>query len=312
MPLEVNYVPLVTTFSGFLDAVNDIDSRFYKSIATRTRDAPYYSLDCSALITWAWGLETRHMTGALPSVSTFAGRDIRNIQVGDALNNPGLHVVLVTEIHYDTEGEVSAIGLMELDPPQAKFTLYGQNGDLPLSNINSLYLTKGYSIIRFKGRDDVRYMHDCAVPIDNDYCIQCIDSSKDFNIPVFLDTQRDSKHADLIKFLSQYDILNKTGNEPKETGYICSRGMFIYLLSKYANADIESYTEPAFEDVPVDEWYAKAIAWALNMGLIENESKWFNPRQMITDNEIAYIMSNYFHLRTTSSTNSKPLLLVQG
>ena len=308
MPSEANYVPLKTSLSEFLDEVADINSRFYKSIATRHARAPYYSLDCSAFVSWAWGEENRRMTGALHEITNNFGRDINKIQLGDALNKPGTHVLLVTSLNYDSDGNVKTIGLMELDPPQAKYNIYGEDNGRPLSEVNKRYLSNGYSIIRYKNIENVVYLHDCVVPIDADYCISCIGNFTDLHIPEFLNNQK-VQYLDLMSYLNISGAIRDISDRKATYDYKVSRGMFIYLFSEYINADISTYKESIFLDVPEDEWYAQAIAWAVGIGLIENESSLFYPRQLISNEEIMDIVSNYIHMINTQS--STPLVLVQ-
>ena len=180
-PPEANYVPIRTSFSEFLEEVNNKNSQFYTKVATRHADAPYFSLDCSAFVSWAWGLEERLMTGSLYTVSENLGTDMKQIQVGDALNKPRVHVVLVTYIKRNNGGEISSIGIMELYYPKSRYTVYGEEGDLPLIEVSRRYLNNGYSIIRYNDVANVVYLHDCAVPLDFDYCTLCIGDNVKLN-----------------------------------------------------------------------------------------------------------------------------------
>jgi hypothetical protein len=54
---------------------------------------------------------------------------------------------------------------MELDPPKAKYTFYGEDGDFPLIEVQRRYLNNGFSILRYNDRESVVYLHDCVVPI---------------------------------------------------------------------------------------------------------------------------------------------------
>jgi len=309
MPPESNYVPYRTSFSEFLENVNDRNSGFYRSIAKRHQDAPFYSLDCSAFVSYAWGLEERLMTGALPSVATNMGIDMQTIQVGDALNNPGLHVVLVTEIRYDEDNEISTIGIMELNPPKATYTLYGEDGDFPLSDVRRRYLNNGFSILRYNERENVVYLHDCVVPIDGDYCNKCNETGFLSRLQ-FLDSQQGVHYLDIVKFIEQTGALSKDSRKMETYDFEITRGMFVHLLSKHVNADVSIYYESVFEDVPIDEWYAQSIAWIVDVGLIDSDNERFEPRQLISNEEIAYIMYNYLLMKNKHSKNPNPALLM--
>ena len=311
MPREANYVPLRTSFSEFLSEVDDSSSRFYTSRSTRTSIAPYYSLDCSAFVSWSWGLDNRLMTGSLPRVATEIGRNIKQLQVGDALNKRGVHVVLVTDIKYDATGEISAIGIMELDPPQAKYTVYGQDGEYPLESVQRKYLNNGFSIIRYKDRESVVYIHDCEVPLDGDYCDKCINQYMDAPMSAFIDMEQEPTHADAVQFIDQLGGFNNLNQSESPYDYIMTRGMFIALLFRYDGADGSSFSTAVFEDVPIDEWYGEAIAWAANIGVIDTERDLFEPREYISSEEMAKIMYDYFQWRgSLSSTSGASLFLI--
>ena len=311
MPREANYVPLRTTFSEFLAESENKSSPLYTSRATRTRIAPYFSLDCSAFVSWAWGLEKRLMTGALPKVSTNIGYDMQKLQVGDALNKRGVHVVLVTDIQYDDEGGISAVGIMELDPPKAKYTVYGQDGDYPLQKVKSKYLNNGFSIIRYNDRESVVYFHDCVIPLDGDYCDKCIGNYIDTPLSPFMDIEREATHIDAVEFINRLGVFNGSNRSASPYDYVMTRGMFIVLLSKYEGAYVPVYRKSPFEDVPIDEWYGKDIAWAADVGIIDASHDRFEPREYIASEEMAIIMYKYFLWRgSLSDTPGTSLFLI--
>jgi len=310
MPPPNNYVPLRTSFSEFLELVDDRSSSFYRSIATRHHDAPFFALDCSAFVSYAWGLDEHLMTGALPSVSTNIGIDMQDIQVGDALNKPGIHVVLVTEIRYDKDNEISAIGIMELNPPKATLTSYGEEGDFPLVELQRRYLNNGFSIIRYSERESVVYLHDCVIPIDGDYCNKC--NETDFISQLhFLDNRQGVRYLDVKVFVEQTGILAGQNQEIETYDFELTRGMFAYILSKHVNADVSVYNESVFKDVPIDEWNSQSIAWMVDIGLVDGSRERFEPRQLISNEEIAQIMFNYLLMRNNQSENSSPLIMLR-
>jgi len=307
MPPDRNYVPLRTSFSEFLELVNDRSSHFYRSVAERHREAPFYSLDCSAFVSYAWGLDEHLRTVLLPSVASDMGTDMQNIQVGDALNKPGVHVVLVTYIRYNEDNEISAIGIMELNPPKATYTLYGEDGDFPLIEVRRKYLNNEFSILRYNDRENVVYLHDCVVPIDRDYCNKC--NETDFlSWLQFFDSQQGVQYLDVIRFVEQAGVFNGQSQITETHNFEISRGMFVYLLSKHANADITNYNESAFYDVPIEEWYGPAIAWIADIGLFDDDNKRFEPRQSISNEEIAHIMFDYLLTKNNHYTNTLILL----
>jgi len=172
------YVGFDATFSEFMTAVNTSSSLFYTSYSTYNQIAPYYSGDCSALVSYAWGLESRMITRTLPEASDrLQNQSLSAIEVGDALNNSVTHVILITGLRYDTSGALVTVEVIEQTPNIARKTVYGTGGMRTLSYFENFYLGGGYQIYRNPNRDLVTYTHDCAVPIDGDFCASCKESA---------------------------------------------------------------------------------------------------------------------------------------
>lgn len=171
-PVSAKYVPWNATLKEFVEAVKDGSSRMYTSRSYYNRSAPYYSSDCSAFVSWAWGLSSRQTTSSIPSFATrVTPQNLYGLQVGDALDKAGSHVILVEDIGYDDDGDIVYIDILEQTPPKTKETRYGIGGEKSLSDLYTRYIENGgYVIYRSRTRDSVKYTHDCTVPIDGDYC----------------------------------------------------------------------------------------------------------------------------------------------
>ncbi len=178
-PVYASYVPWSTSLVGFLDAVNDPNSKMYTSSSTYNKQAPYYSVDCSAFVSWAWGLSSRQTTSTIANFSTkISSSSYANAQVGDCLCLAGSHVVLITDITYDSLGAINGIEISESTVNSATYyccqvTRYGLNGAYSLSDLVSKYFGSGYILYRCNTRDSVTYSHSCAVPLEGDVCASC-------------------------------------------------------------------------------------------------------------------------------------------
>lgn len=172
------YIGFGATLSQFVEATEDSASNFNTAYSRYNQIAPYYSADCSSFVAYAWGLDSRKTTRTLPSVSELTeDQTINGLQVGDCLNNITSHVVLVTGVVRDDTGTVTAVETMEQSPIIVYKTVYGQGGTQSLDDFNTRFFSAGFKIYRYPGRDSVVYTHDCAVPIDGDYCENCKDSA---------------------------------------------------------------------------------------------------------------------------------------
>jgi hypothetical protein len=133
-PVYASYVPWSTSLEKFLDAVNDPASKMYTSSSTYNKEAPYYSVDCSAFVSWAWGLSSRQTTSTIANFATkISTSSYKDAQVGDCLCLAGSHVVLITDITYDSLGAINGIEISESTTNSATYyccqvTRYGVNG----------------------------------------------------------------------------------------------------------------------------------------------------------------------------------------
>lgn len=122
------YVGYAATFDEFLKAASTAGSIFYTGRSWyEGTTAPYYVSDCSAFVSWVWGID-RTTTYYIPGVTTSFGYVTTNsatytLQLGDALNCSA-HVVMVTGLEYDANGAITRIEITEQTPPQMKRSSY--------------------------------------------------------------------------------------------------------------------------------------------------------------------------------------------
>ena len=178
-PVYASYVPWETSLLDFLRAVNSPDSRMYTAYSEYAGRAPYYSVDCSGFVSWAWGLGGRQTTRTLGEFSTkISTSSYEDAQVGDCLCLAGVHAVLITHITYDESGAINSIEISEATTNLAtdyccQVTRYGKGGTQTLGALTARYFGNGYILYRSKTRDSVGYTHSCAVPLEGDDCPYC-------------------------------------------------------------------------------------------------------------------------------------------
>ncbi len=128
------YIGYGVTPENFLKAASDVNSIFYtqKSYVSSWYST-YYIQDCSGFVSWCWGLSAKQSTRSLGNYSSYIAsittNNIRNyLQVGDAINRYDYHVVLVTDISYDANGNMEYIEITEQTIPETKRTVYTPAG----------------------------------------------------------------------------------------------------------------------------------------------------------------------------------------
>lgn len=169
------YIGWTIGLSTFLTATTDIANYFYSEYSTYNQLAPLYSSDCSAFVSYAWKTSARFTTASIMSYSyTVKDQSVNSILVGDALSYSPYHMVLVTNTDLDEIGNVIGVEITELTTPGIKVTTYGSLGDeYTIEDFNERFFETGYILYRYLYSHSVTYTHNCAVPIDGDYCSLC-------------------------------------------------------------------------------------------------------------------------------------------
>ncbi len=155
-PAQVGkYIGFGVSVDSFLAATKDSSSIFYTSKSywvdengNRSPYSTYYASDCSAFVSYCWGVSrTTTINWKYLNVTSLgsAGNssNVSKIQPGDALNSTSEgHIVLITAVNADGTYEIT-----EQTPPQMKRTTY------TTSQICSKY--SAYTIYRYNNRDNV-------------------------------------------------------------------------------------------------------------------------------------------------------------
>lgn len=174
-PVHGSYVGYSSTLTQFTGACDNPRSRMYTEYSEFNKIAPFYSTDCSAFVSYCWDLKIRKTTRNMSDVAyVLDDQSVNALEVGDCLDDVSNHVILVTGVVRNDSGEVTMVETMESTPPLACRRIYG-GSKRSIDDLVSNYLDLGYKIYRYPGRDEVTYTHDCAVPIDGDYCAYCHD-----------------------------------------------------------------------------------------------------------------------------------------
>lgn len=73
-----------------------------------------------------------------------------------------------------------------------------------------------------------------------------------------------------------------------------TRGMFVTVLGRIVQADIDAYTEQVFPDVDPSAWYGKYVAWASDKGIAYGmENGDFEPDSYVTRQQIAAFLYRF-------------------
>lgn len=78
----------------------------------------------------------------------------------------------------------------------------------------------------------------------------------------FADVEPGDWFYSAVEYVNTEGLFNGTAGDRFSPGSPMTRGMFVTVLGKFAQADTEPYGEPAFQDVPAGAYYAPYVGWA--------------------------------------------------
>ena len=119
----------------------------------------------------------------------------------------------------------------------------------------------------------------------------------------FVDVPANDFYLDAVKFVYQNNLMMGITDTTFGGGRTITRGQIVTILYRLSNSPASSNTS-SFQDVPANEYYAPAVTWASNNGIVNGRnSTTFAPNDAITRQELAAILYRYTSFR--GLTNNK-------
>ena len=258
-----SYVPWQTAYEEFLRQVNNPNSPMYTARAVSQlaqNPGPYYCCDCSALVSWAWGLPQREITNTLPQYADVIGTSLNSLQVGDCINKEGTHARLVTDITYNSRGVINGVEISEERQPSAKrFWYRSSSSTRPLTALQTEFLDQGYVILRCRTRESIGYTHSCAVPLAGDLCPVC-------GTNPFQDLNLEKWYAEPVAYVVNQGLMSGTSEDSFSPKATITRSMAVTMIWRMKHSPACSGTLP-FTDIKTDAYYYPALCWAWRQGI---------------------------------------------
>lgn len=112
----------------------------------------------------------------------------------------------------------------------------------------------------------------------------------------FTDVANGVWYADAVQYVYENDIMNGTDDNSFSPDETTTRGMIVTMLHRLENEPAASAS--AFTDVAAGSWYADAVAWAAEQGVVNGVSETsFAPNAPITREQLAAILYRYAQLK---------------
>ena len=282
-----SYVPWQTGYEEFLRQVGDPNSPLYteRAVSQQAQNpGPYYCSDCSALVSWAWGLPQREITNTLPQYADVIGTSLNSLQVGDCIDKLGTHVLLVTDITYNSKGKMTGVEVCEERQPSAKRYWYRSSSSTrPLTALQTEYLDQGYVILRSRTRESVGYSHSCAVPLDGDVCPVC-------GANPFLDLNLEKWYAEPVAYVVNQGLMSGTSADSFSPKNTVTRAMAVTMIWRTWHSQASS-ENPPFTDIKPDAYYYPALCWAWSRGIVSGTGPdSFGPKQACTRGQLVTML----------------------
>ena len=108
---------------------------------------------------------------------------------------------------------------------------------------------------------------------------------------LFIDIAPDAWYKDAVQYAYDNGLMTGTSATTFEPEATTTRAMIVSILARLEG--VESAQAAGFADVD-DEWYATAVNWAANVGVVNGyEDNTFRPNTAITREQLAAILMNY-------------------
>lgn len=194
------YISSITALEEFVAATKDKDSKMYTTKGENTYDhttygkpiryCPFYSSDCSAFVSYAWGiskLTTRDFISKKSKDGSTGykdlGKDINKLEPGHAIcTDSSGHIILIYDVEYDSKGKLLRVTTLEQVEPQMRKKVWGVGGNAgtldDLQKFMNGTIKAGalpYSIIEYMNADSVTFTPTSASPIEAEKYINKIE-----------------------------------------------------------------------------------------------------------------------------------------
>ena len=231
---------------------------------------------------------------------TVNGKDIpddaalADLDLGVALDTDGIPANVVNAI----TGEVGTVQITLAHDGEFGFTM---TLSAPLGEENAGYWANLYhydeeaEALQFEAAAEIDEDGNVKIPFTHasQYAI-VIDDHSHATVPVseiFIDIAPDAWYKDAVQYAYDNGLMTGVSATEFAPEATTTRAMIVSILARLEG--VESAEAAGFADVS-DEWYATAVNWAANVGVVNGyEDNTFRPNTAITREQLAAILMNY-------------------
>ncbi len=223
-----------------------------------------------------------------------ADADLSDIDLGVALDTDGIPANVVNAI----TGEVGTVQITLAHDGEFGFTM---TLSTPLGEENAGYRANLYHYdeeaekLNFEAAAEIDEDGNVKIPFTHasQYAI-VIDDHSHATVPVseiFIDIAPDAWYKDAVQYAYDNGLMTGVSATEFAPEATTTRAMIVSILARLEG--VESAEAAGFADVS-DEWYATAVNWAANVGVVNGyEDNTFRPNTAITREQLAAMLMNY-------------------
>ena len=237
-----------------------------------------------------------------------ADADLSDLDLGVALDTDGIPANVVNAI----TGEVGTVQITLAHDGEFGFTM---TLSAPLGEENAGYWANLYHYdeeaekLNFEAAAEIDEDGNVKIPFTHasQYAI-VIDDHSHATVPVsdlFVDIAPDAWYKDAVQYAYDNGLMTGVSATEFAPEATTTRAMIVSILARLEG--VESAEAAGFADVS-DEWYATAVNWAANVGVVNGyEDNTFRPNTAITREQLAAILMNYASYKGEDVSNRADL-----
>ena len=221
--------------------------------------------------------------------------DFTDLDLGVNLDTSGIPVNVINTI----TGEVGTVQITLAHDGEFGFTM---TLTAPLGKENAGYWANLYHYdeeaekLNFEAAAEIDEDGNVKIPFTHasQYAI-VIDTHSHATVDVsdlFIDVAPNAWYKDAVQYAYDNGLMTGTSANEFAPEATTTRAMIVSILARLEG--VESAQAAGFADVDDNDWYATAVNWAANVGVVNGyEDNTFRPNQPITREQLAAILMNY-------------------
>ena len=138
---------------------------------------------------------------------------------------------------------------------------------------------------------------------DGAYCAQCQVTVREKAKPYYQDVSEDAWYYEAVQYTSERNLFRGITETKFGPNLTMNRGMLVTVLYRMEGEPSAEGLTHSFTDVPANQYYTDAVAWAASQGLIQGMTEIrFAPEAAVTREQMVTILYRYAGMKDADLT----------